>query len=160
MNETEIYIATKTVLKRMGLKLIGGQPPNGTDSFPVLEIADPSVLSKGSKGSFKPDLVAFCAKRQKVIIIECKPEFSSSDVEKLLKTVDKNRLGLFSQELRQRGFEKKYGLFLTSAGISREQVILCVSFKGQIRPINEVRQIAFKGDSIPTFQTNLEEVLG
>jgi hypothetical protein len=160
MNETEVYIATKTALKQMGLKLIGGQPPNGTDSFPVIEIADPSISSKGSKGSFKPDLIAFCPNRQKVIIIECKPKFSLSDVKKLLQTAIKNRLELLAQELRQRGFEKKHGLVIESAGISQDRVILCVSFKGKLRPINEVRQIAFKGDNNPTFQTNLEEALG
>lgn len=160
MNETEVYIATKTVLRQMGLKLIGGQPPNGTDSFPVIEIADPSVLSKGSKGSFKPDLVAFCPNRQKIVIVECKPEFSLNDVEKLLLASDNKRLGLLSQELRQRGFEKKHGLLLDSAGISREQVILCVSFKGLLRTIREVRQIAFSGDSTSGFKTNLKEALG
>jgi len=160
MNETEVYIATKTVLKQLGLKLIGGQPPNGTDSFPVIEIADPSILSKGSKGSFKPDLIAFCPKRQKIVIVECKPEFSLNDVEKLLQAAEKNRLGALSQELYQRGFEKKHGLILGPAGISRNQVILCVSFKGQLRAIQEISQIAFKGDSIPSFKTNLEEALG
>lgn len=160
MNETEVYIATKTVLKQLGLKLIGGQPPNGTDSFPVIEIADPSILSKGSKGSFKPDLIAFCPERQKIVIVECKPEFSLNDVEKLLQAADKNRLGVLSKELHQRGFEKKHGLILGPAGISRNQVILCVSFKGQLRSIQEISQIAFKGDSITSFKTNLEEALG
>jgi hypothetical protein len=160
MNETEIYMATKTVLKQMGLKLIGGQPPNGTDSFPVVEIADPSIFSKGSKGSFKPDLIAFCSKRQKLVIVECKPEFSSNDVEKLRQAAEKNRLGVLSQELRQRGFEKKYGLIIGPGGVSRNQVILCVSFKGQLRTIQEVSQIAFNGDSIPNFESNLEEALG
>ncbi len=160
MNETEVYITTNTVLKQLGLKLIGGQPPNGTDSFPVIEIADPSILSKGSKGSFKPDLIAFCPERQKIVIVECKPEFSLNDVEKLLQAADKNRLGVLSKELHQRGFEKKHGLILGPAGISRNQVILCVSFKGQLRSIQEISQIAFKGDSIPSFKTNLEEALG
>lgn len=160
MNETEVYIATKTVLKQFGLKLIGGQPPNGTDSFPVIEIADPSILTKGSKGSFKPDLIAFCPTRQKIVIVECKPEFSLNDVEKLILASDNKRLGLLSQELRQRGFEKKHGLLLDSTGIRRDQVILCVSFKGQLRTISEVSQIAFSGDSTPSFKTNLKEALG
>lgn len=160
MNETEVYIATKTVLKQFGLRLIGGQPPNGTDSFPVIEIADPTILSKGSKGSFKPDLVAFCSKRQKIVIVECKPEFSLNDVEKLLLASDNKRLGLLSQELRQRGFEKKHGLLLDSTGLRRDQIILCVSFKGRLRAISEVRQIAFTGDGTPGFKTNLAEALG
>jgi hypothetical protein len=81
-------------------------------------------------------------------------------VEKLLQAAEKNRLGLLSQEFRQRGFEKKYGMILGPAGISRNQIILCVSFKGQMRAIQEISQIAFKGDSIPGFKTNLEEALG
>jgi len=160
MNETEVYIATKTVLKQIGLKLIGGQPPNGTDSLPVIEIADPSILSKGSKGSFKPDLIAFCPTRQKIVIVECKPEFSLSDVEKLLLASDTKRLALLSQELRQRGFEKKHGLLLDSEGIRQNQVILCVSFTGHIRTISEVSQIAFTGDGTLCFKTNLAEALG
>jgi hypothetical protein len=160
MNETAVYIATKTVLKQIGLKLIGGQPPNGTDSFPVIEIADPSILSKGSKGSFKPDLLAFCPTRQKIVIVECKPEFSPNDVEKLLQAAEKNRLLVLSQELRQRGFEKKHGLILGPAGVNRNQIILCVSFKGQLRAIREISQIAFSGDSVLSFKTNLEEALG
>jgi len=155
-----VYIATKTVLKQIGLKLIGGQPPNGTDSLPVIEIADPSILSKGSKGSFKPDLIAFCPTRQKIVIVECKPEFSLSDVEKLLLASDTKRLALLSQELRQRGFEKKHGLLLDSEGIRQNQVILCVSFTGHIRTISEVSQIAFTGDGTLCFKTNLAEALG
>lgn len=155
-----MYIATKTVLKQIGLKLIGGQPPNGTDSLPVIEIADPSILSKGSKGSFKPDLIAFCPTRQKIVIVECKPEFSLSDVEKLLLASDTKRLALLSQELRQRGFEKKHGLLLDSEGIRQNQVILCVSFTGHIRTISEVSQIAFTGDGTLCFKTNLAEALG
>lgn len=105
-------------------------------------------------------MIAFCPTRQKIVIVECKPEFSLSDVEKLLLASDTKRLALLSQELRQRGFEKKHGLLLDSAGIRQNQVILCVSFKGLLRSISEVSQIAFREDGTPGFSTNLEEALG
>ena len=112
MNETEVYMATKIALKQLGLKIIGGQPPNGTDSFPVIEIADGDILDKGSKGSFKPDLIAFHAMTQKIVVVECKPEFSMSDVDKLHQMKTVQRLLLFSKEIKQRGFERKYGIII------------------------------------------------
>lgn len=38
MSEDEIYVYTKEWLIDKGYKILGGQPPNGSDDFPVVEI--------------------------------------------------------------------------------------------------------------------------
>ena len=58
MREDEVYIYTKEWLKFNNFKIIAGQPPKGSDNIPVVEIKSLNNLDKGSKDSFKPDLIA------------------------------------------------------------------------------------------------------
>lgn len=101
-------------------------------------------------------MLAFHLLTQKIIIVECKPEFSSSDVNKLHLIRDRKRLNLLSKELKQRGYEKKFGIIIPETGIDIERVITCVSFKGQLRELKDIYQIAF---NLIGFETNLTEVL-
>ena len=79
--ETQIFIVVRKYLLQNDWLIIGGQPPSGTDYLPVIEIRDPNFKGKGSKGSFKPDLIAW--NDSKLFIIELKPLFNNSDREKL-----------------------------------------------------------------------------
>jgi len=81
MNETQVYISVKSYLLENAWHVIGGQPPSGTDHLPVIEIRDPLFRGKGSKGSFKPDLIAW--NDYLLAIIELKPTFSQSDRNKV-----------------------------------------------------------------------------
>ena len=82
MDEDIVYILSKKWFLEKNFIILGGQPPNGSDNIPVIEIKDSFVKEKGSKGSYKPDLV--CANSKFIILIECKPVYSFSDKEKLL----------------------------------------------------------------------------
>lgn len=81
LNETQVFILVKSFLLNNGWQVLGGQPPSGTDLLPVIEIRDPAHKGKGSKGSYKPDLVAW--KDSKLAIIELKPSFNQPDRAKV-----------------------------------------------------------------------------
>ena len=81
LNETQIFILIRSYLLENNWQVIGGQPPSGTDHLPVIEIRDPMFKGKGSKGSYKPDLIAWY--ESKLAIIELKPSFSQSDRDKV-----------------------------------------------------------------------------
>ena len=81
VSETEIYLKLKKELPKKGWILIGGEPPDGTNSMPRIELKDYSNISKGSKGSKKIDLVFF--KGGFFLLLELKEEYDYSDVKKL-----------------------------------------------------------------------------
>lgn len=81
ISETSVYLRVKKHLKNNGWSVLAGQPPSGTDHLPVIEIKDDLELGNGSKGSFKPDLVAW--KENLLIFIELKPTFNAQDQEKV-----------------------------------------------------------------------------
>jgi hypothetical protein len=83
LSEGYVYQVIKKYLHEEGWSILGGQPPGGTDHIPVIEIKDPEHLGKGSKGSYKPDLVTFNKKLNRIELIELKPGYSRSDQLKL-----------------------------------------------------------------------------
>ena len=89
MNEDQIYLSTKSWFRKNGYLVLAGQPPSGSDSIPVVEIKDFSNLYKGSKGSYKPDLIA--KKNDSIVIIECKPKFDLGDKNKLLNIINEDK---------------------------------------------------------------------
>ena len=80
MTEEEVYLGTKRYLIKNNFLVLAGQPPRGVDHLPVIEIKE-SNSEKGSRFSYKPDLIAF--KNNRFIIIECKPTFNYGDYQKL-----------------------------------------------------------------------------
>lgn len=101
LNETLVFIAVKKHLIKSGWKVIGGQPPSGTDYLPVIEIRDPNYSGKGSKGSYKPDLIGW--KMNTLIIIELKPTFSKIDRDKVNEVLNsKPRLESLWEAILQR----------------------------------------------------------
>ena len=81
LNEAEVFITVRNYLLENNWQVIGGQPPSGTDYLPVIEIRDPSYKGKGSKGAYKPDLLAW--HEFNLFIIELKPSFNQPDREKV-----------------------------------------------------------------------------
>lgn len=86
LNETQVFILVKNYLVENNWQVIGGQPPSGTDYLPVIEIRDPTYKGKGSKGSYKPDLIAWYD--SKLVIIELKPLFNQPDRDKVNKVLN------------------------------------------------------------------------
>lgn len=132
MREDEIYIATKEFLNNAGWEIVGGQPPRGTDRYPVIEIKSDTNSSRGSKGSFKPDLIA--RRDRYLLLCECKPYFDPSDVEKLHSVLESTtRVELLRTEMAQRNI-----------GVAGSKLVAVVSFSGTNRLLDElVGAIAF-----------------
>jgi hypothetical protein len=115
VNEGEVYVAVSRYLRESGWIIIGGQPPAGTDHLPVIEIKDPAHLGKGSKGSFKPDLVAWDG--AVLLLVELKPKFSMSDRTKLFRTLeDPRRIRALWREIGQREIRDPEGIRISEFG--------------------------------------------
>jgi|LakMenE18May11ns_1017448.scaffolds.fasta_scaffold9929295_3 hypothetical protein len=107
MKEDEIYIATKNWFKKKNFFSLAGQPPNGCDSIPSIEIKDFYNFDKGSKGSYKPDLVF--ANKNYLILVECKPLDNINDEIKLneIDSSENRKKLLYKEILNRRLFERK-----------------------------------------------------
>jgi hypothetical protein len=115
MNEGQVYLSASRYLRESGWIIIGGQPPAGTDHLPVIEIKDPDHLGKGSKGSFKPDLVAWDGAI--LLLVELKPKFSTSDRSKLFRTLeDPRRIRALWREISQRDIRDSEGMRIAEFG--------------------------------------------
>jgi hypothetical protein len=132
MREDEIYVATKIWFRKFGYVSIAGQPPSGCDNIPTVEIKDPQKTDKGSKGSFKPDLVV--ANSNHLVIVECKPGYNSHDEMKLLE-IDANqkRLLQFYDEIDQRGIllRRKLLADYSNFEIFSKKVRYCLAHSGR-----------------------------
>ncbi len=112
LNEDEIYIGAKTLLKQRGWTLLAGQPPDGCNHLPVVEIKSPDSRRLGSGGSYKPDLIA--SRLGAFLIVECKPSYNDSDVAKIRGILaDPLRVSLLFRELQQRHLLERNGIHLT-----------------------------------------------
>lgn len=81
INESHIYYRTKEFLKHAGWHVLAGEPSGGSDDLPRIEIRDPSHRLKGSKGSYKIDLIS--CKGKELLLTEVKIKFNNSDILKL-----------------------------------------------------------------------------
>jgi len=139
MREDEIYIATKKWFKSYHFEIIGGQPPNGSDNIPVIEIKDRFIKEKGSKGAYKPDLIVI--NENCLVIVECKPTDSKTDEEKLLKVMNSEiRKKLLFDELMKRGMVEKYKdiKYFNSYEAFKDKLRYCLSHNGSVRKMNYV----------------------
>ena len=129
MSEDEIYVYTKEWLIDKGYEILGGQPPNGSDDFPVVEIKKERNQDKGSKGSFKPDLIA--KNSQEILVVECKPKYDRDDEQKLNQVLaNKKRQQLFIEELLQRK--------LITATEQSFKVKFCLANNSKIAPLESI----------------------
>lgn len=102
-NEEFIYNSCKEFLIKNGFSLLAGDPPRGTDPFlPFIEIKGENNGDKGSKNSYKPDLVAW--KNNSIYIVECKPKYNESDYFKLQEILSNEQR---KQELYKSFLEKQ-----------------------------------------------------
>lgn len=107
LNEEEVYNGSKQWLIDNGFAVLAGQPARGVDHLPVIEIKE-STGEKGSKFSYKPDLVAY--KDDVFYIIECKPKFNKNDNNKIINILESDaRLYSFYTELEQYRLLQKVG---------------------------------------------------
>ena len=150
MREDEVYVATKNWFKKKGFIALAGQPPNGCDNIPTIEIKDLTNISKGSKGSFKPDLVF--ASNDYLILVECKPLDDKEDENKLLEVdSSKDRQMLLLEEISQRGIFERRGLtdaFPDLASIQKK-LRYCLAHNGETREMDKVftlRVLSIGGD--------------
>lgn len=81
LSESEIYVYSKRFLRNHGWKLVGGEPPGGSDGLPRVEAKHPDKAEKGSRGSKKVDILAY--KGGKLLLLELKSRFDEGDVVKL-----------------------------------------------------------------------------
>ena len=77
-DEEDIFRSIRIALENRAWCMLAGQAARGTTDLPVVQARIGSI--KGSKGALKPDLVA--SKDGYLLVLELKPGFSSSDVEK------------------------------------------------------------------------------
>lgn len=143
MKEDEVYVGTKVWFRNAGFIAIAGQPPNGCDNIPVVEIKDFDNRAKGSKGSFKPDLII--ANQDYFIVVECKPLDNADDERKLLEIDSSvNRLKQLYDELIQRklfsrrGLDDSFNNFDKFAG----KVRYCLAHAGKSRQMNRVSALS------------------
>lgn len=146
MREDQIYSLTKIWLLEKGYSILGGQPPRGTDRFPVIEIKSDEHSDKGSRTSYKPDLVV--ATNTCLVVIECKPSFDFADVEKLRDiAAAQQRLTALVREIRQRRCleRRNHGLASLPDSTLETSVRCCISYSGDYRTLDGVYSIVFDG---------------
>lgn len=144
MREDEIYLLTKKWVVEQDYQILGGQPPNGTDRFPVIEIKSGENNSRGSRTSFKPDLVI--ATSEFLTIIECKPKFDYADILKLQEiSSSRFRLQSLISEIRQRrSLERRdHELALLTDLELTQRTRFCVSYAGQPQPVEGIYSLVF-----------------
>jgi hypothetical protein len=111
--EMTLYRSLKRHLLSHGWSVLGGQPPSGSDHLPVVEIKLNYGVEKGSKDSYKPDLVAL--REDQLMLFEIKPSFSQTDFDKLSSVLDsEQRLASLWRELGERRVRDKTGELISS----------------------------------------------
>ena len=105
LEEPELYIRIKKWLDAKGWKVVGGQPPGGTNIIPLIELHDPEFKAKGSIGSKKIDVVSY--RESYFLLVELKPLRSLSDIKKLNTIVAESKWRLaFVRTLKERNIWK------------------------------------------------------
>ena len=137
MREDEVYFHTKHALQEMGLRVIAGQPPRGTDRVPVIEVKTVKNKTKGSLGSFKPDLIA--ANESVILVVECKPTFSAADVTKLreLQSSAERRQNL-AEEIMQRGILHRHDIAAHNWRDIDARFHFAVSYHGSVVDLDDI----------------------
>ncbi len=118
LQEDEVYIGAKAFLVGNGWTLLGGQPPSGCNHLPVIEIKDPNRVGIGSKGAYKPDLVAHM--NGITLVVECKPDFSRPDEAKLLGILsDPGKKRELYDEMSKRNLFERHGIHIGQGEFER-----------------------------------------
>lgn len=154
MRESSIYINAKRWFSSNGYVVLAGQPPNGSDNIPVVEIKSVKNIVKGSSGSYKPDLIVCNA--FEFWLVECKPRYSRTDEVKLESVLrDPTRITFLYAELRQRKLWEKNNLqsYYPSAEKLAEKMKLCLANTEIISPRLNVYNLTFGLADEPAIMT-------
>lgn len=97
LTEGHIHVAARRLLRQQGFVLIAGQYPGGSDDeLCALNVVDPTVACddspdprRHSDGKLVPDLVAL--RRNVLLVVEMKPDYSEDDYRKLVVIRDQRR---------------------------------------------------------------------
>jgi len=158
MREDEVYVGTKVWFKNIGFIPLAGQPPNGCDNIPTIEIKEINNREKGSKGSFKPDLVF--GNSNYLVLVECKPLDDRLDEIKLLEVLsNKDRQRLLYDEIVQRGIFKRKKLeeHFPDFDTFSSKLRVCLSHGGEPRLMEKVMTLkldSMNGEGTLTPPTN------
>jgi hypothetical protein len=134
--EMDIYIQLKKYLKTEGWTILAGQPPSGTDHLPVIEIKRTHGLAKGSRESFKPDLLAL--RNEQLMIFELKPTYSQSDYQKLSKVLeDPERLENLWREIAERRLKTKDSTLVAELRDSI-RISCALAYAGTLKKVSKI----------------------
>ncbi len=145
MREDEVYVATKNWFIANKFIALAGQPPNGCDNIPTIEIKKNTNVSKGSFGSFKPDLIF--ANQNYFILVECKPRDDLKDEQKLLEVdADISRKKLLYFEITQRGIlvRRKLDLFFPTFEIFEKKLRYCLAHSEDSRLMSKLSTLSLR----------------
>ncbi|MEM0287011.1 MAG: hypothetical protein QXG05_02400 [Nitrososphaerota archaeon] len=163
LNENQVYLALKQWLHKEGWLVVGGEPPGGTNDIPVVEMKNATHTMKGSKGSRKIDLVAF--RDGYFLLIECKPSFSKSDVDKLNEVVSQKKWrAAFVRAVTEKRIAQR--LLLTSKDLARyvdqpQLLIKAVGFSQSTKkgPEDFITLCLTRENVIPYFGRKIPDVI-
>jgi hypothetical protein len=143
--ETKLYIALKNHLRNTGWHLIAGQPPSGTDHLPVLEIKSQVGDERGSRDSYKPDLVAVSLNQ--LLIVEIKPSYSANDDAKLIRTLTvENRIASLWSEVENRSLKDAAGNKIAERKAEFE-LRAALAYAGEFWPVESLWSFVHNGHS-------------
>ena len=141
----DLYIALKRHLRNTGWTILGGQPPSGSDHLPVIEIKLNHGLAKGSKDSYKPDLMAI--RRDQLMLFEIKPGYSQNDFEKLEAILNsQQRIQSLWNEIRERKLRDSKGDFLHSE-LERTDIQCALAYAAPAKRVTKVWTFLFENGS-------------
>lgn len=151
--ETKLYIALKSYLKINGWHLIAGQPPSGTDHLPVLEIKSQVGDVKGSRDSYKPDLVAVSTNT--LLIVEIKPSYSANDDAKLIRTLTEgNRIESLWFEIANRNLKDADGNKIADR-VGELELRAALAYAGVLQPVERLWSFVHDGHTFETHPPNV-----
>ena len=159
LNENKVFQYSKEILENNNYQIIAEDPPSGSGFLPFLEIKEISNTEKGSKGSYKPDIVA--ANSDEIVVVECKGKFAQRDVEKLIEIkFDENRNLQLYEQFKEKNLTDKFNLnkkFLSKNFFSKS-IKLMHSYSNMITQENEfVNFLRFENRESYNFYLSVEE---
>jgi hypothetical protein len=119
LDEDDVYYWTKTLLRRAGVNVFGGEPPGGTNDLHRIELKPSRGVRKGSEGSRKFDLMAHHLSRFLLVELKDNARKLEPDIRKLNDTVASEIwTGRLWDSLSERGLLGK-----TVPGIGRQEFV-------------------------------------
>ncbi len=135
VDEEFVFQSIRTALEARGWSMIAGQAARGSSDLSVVQARIGSM--KGSKGALKPDLVA--CKGGFLLVLELKPGFSKSDVEKCAKLAGSQPL--IDSLLVDLSSRKKWPNDISGRPVRPRSFLTGVAYQGEVRQLE--RSVCF-----------------